>query len=61
MEGTYEAPPNTCPYAIDYFKELKMSQAIKQSKKNNFGSDTGRKSNSLEKNERQNILCIPCT
>ena len=33
MEGTYEAPLNTCPYAIDYLKELKMSEAIKQSKK----------------------------
>ena len=33
MEGTYEAPPNTSPYAIDYLNELKMPESIKQSEK----------------------------
>lgn len=29
MKGTYEAPPNICPYAIEVLKELKMLDAIK--------------------------------
>ena len=33
MEETYKAPPNACPYAIEVMKELKMSDAIKQSNK----------------------------
>ena len=33
MQGTYEAPEGTCPYAIEFIKALKMPESIRDAKK----------------------------